>query len=436
MTTRLLTLAALAIALAMPLAASAQGGPPPARVVVDKAQVQSLVQRRSVTGEIVSTRRSLVASQADGLVMQFDLNPGDTITAGDIIARLDDELATLQVEEARARLEAARGLVAQRTAELDQARRDQGRVERLAQSNSASASEVDDYETAVATTEAALAQAEADASAAQSTLSLAERRLRDKTITAPFTASVIAKSTEVGEWLGEGDPVVEIIALDALEARVDVPEHLLPYLTEVGPGITLRIPALGPNATVPAELIDLVPLGNQVSRIFTVRLRPRLDQATGIAAPPAPADPEGEVSQGALPDRLRPGMSITALVPTGTKSDFTTVHKDAIMRDDAGAFVYAALPASGGPPSDGPPALAATPVRVEILFAEGNRLAVRAPRLQPDTQIIVEGNERVFPTQPLTIINGERAAPDEGPGTGPEDHTPETASANTSESNG
>lgn len=435
MTIRPFTLAALAVALAMPLVASAQGGPPPARVVVDKAQVQSLVQRRSVTGEIVSTRRSLVASQAEGLVMHFDLNPGDTVSAGDTIARLDDELAALQVEEARARLEAARGLVAQRTAELDQARRDQGRIERLAQSNSASASEIDDYETAVATTEAALAQAQADASAAQAALGLAERRLRDKTIIAPFTASVIAKSTEVGEWLGEGDPVVEIIALDALEARIDVPEHLLPYTTEVGPGITLRIPALGPNATVPAELIGLVPLGDQVSRIFTVRLRPRLDRASGIAAPPAPADPEGEVSSGVFPDRLRPGMSITALVPTGAKADFTTVHKDAIMRDDAGAFVYAALPGGRGQAEEGEQSLAATPVRVEILFAEGNRLAVRAPRLQPDTQIIVAGNERVFPTQPLIIINGERPASEEGPGTGSEDRAPETAAANTSESN-
>lgn len=403
-----LVLAAVSAAVLGPPVASAQpgGGPPPQNVVVDAARTQTLVQRRSVTGQLVSTRRALVATQAEGYVVEFDLIEGDTVRKGDPIARLDTELATLEVDRARALLEAASGLVEQRRAEADNADRDRERMARLADRNSASESERDDAETSAVAARAMLAQAEADVAAARAELALAERRLRDKTILAPFDAAVIATDTELGEWLDQGDTVVELIALDAIEARIDVPERLLPYLVERDAPITLRIPALGAAADREADLIGLVPLGNSVSRNFTARLAPRpapasggspSDAGQGASESAGDGTGEGSGDTGAL----RPGMSLTAMIPTADRAEFTTIHKDAILRDDAGTFVYAAM-RTGGP--DAPPS--AMPVRVEVLFATADRLAVRAPQLRPGVDVLVEGNERVFPTQPLNIMNG------------------------------
>lgn len=388
--TRPSRLAFLSALCALPLAAAAQGGgPPPANVVVDQARVESLVQRRSVTGEIVSTRRALVATQAEGYVVEFELIEGDTVRKGDVLARLDTELAALEVDQARALLVAAEGLVKQRTAEADNEERNRDRILRLASSNSASESERDEAETNAVAARAMLSQAEADVAAAKAALALAERRLRDKTIVAPFNAAVIATDTELGEWLDQGDTVVELIALDALEARIDVPERLLPYLSTRDEPIRLRIPALGPAADRDADFIGLIPLGNSMSRNFTVRLRPQTPSQSDTAdTPPAQA--------------LQPGMSLTALVPTGDRADFTTIHKDAILRDDAGSFVYAAMQTGG--PNAAPQAM---PVRVEVLFATADRLAVRAAQLRPGADVIVEGNERVYPTQPLNILNAE-----------------------------
>ncbi|MEM1183488.1 MAG: efflux RND transporter periplasmic adaptor subunit [Planctomycetota bacterium] len=369
--------------------AQAQGGLPPANVVVDAARTESLVKRRSVTGEIVSTRRSLVAAQADGYIIEFDLIEGDTVRKGDVIARLDAELATLDVEQAQARLAAAEGLVAQRRAEADNAQRDLDRVQRLVERNSVSESELDDAETQDASTKAMLTQAEADVAEAKAALAYAERRLRDKTVIAPFDAAVISAGTELGEWLDQGDTVIELIALDTLEARIDVPERLLPYL-ETAESVTLNVPALGAGVGVEADFIGLVPLGDSLSRNFTARLRPR---SLSFEAPVAPGD-----ESPARPRRtLKPGMSLTALVPTGTLSEYLTVHKDAILRDDAGTFVYAAMP--------GEPMPQATPMRIEILFATVDRVALRPGSLPPQTKVLVEGNERVDPTQSLVILN-------------------------------
>jgi membrane fusion protein (multidrug efflux system) len=392
----LIALVAVVSSVALARTASAQGGPPPARVVVDAARMETLVNRRPVTGNVMSTRRSLVASQVEGLVVEFDLNAGDHVAFGAVIARLDDELATLDVERAGALLDAADGLIAEREARLAFAERELERVESLSTRNSASQSELDEARTAVATVTAELSRARADRAAAEADLARAERHLRDKTITAPFAASIISKQTELGEWLSEGDPIVELISLDDLEIRIDVPERLLPYLVQFGSSIDLRVPALGPNAMVPARFIGLIPLGNDVSRIFTARLAPDLNSATGLAS---------VVEDQQITAPLRPGMSLTALVPTGDRVELLTVHKDAVLRDDAGPFVYAGFP--GGPNG----ALQAVPVRIETLFATADRLAVRAPMLTPDTLVLVEGNERVFPSQPLIIINEQ---PDAG----------------------
>ena len=49
------------------------------------------------------------------------------------------------------------------------------------------------------------------------------------------------------------------------------------------------------------------------------------------------------------------------------------------------------------------------PARITPLFAVGDRVAVRAPQLTDGAKLIVEGNERLFPTQPIKIVNEQPA---------------------------
>ncbi|MEL7484888.1 MAG: hypothetical protein AAFN41_11100, partial [Planctomycetota bacterium] len=76
------------------------------------------------------------------------------------------------------------------------------------------------------------------------------------------------------------------------------------------------------------------------------------------------------------------------------------VHKDAILRNDAGEFVYTAGP---NPRGEG---LVAMPMQISRLFAVGGRVAIRRGGLSEGTQVVIEGNERMFPMQPL-MVQGE-----------------------------
>lgn len=376
--------------------ATQAAGQYPQVAVVDTARTENLAQLREVTGEIRSMRRSLLASQVEGLVIELDLDEGDAVEAGQVVARLDAATAELDVAEGEADVGAARGSVEEAEALLAQAERDLERVTQASARGSVSASELDNAETAVRTRRAALAQAKAGLAAADADLARKKKALADKTIVAPFAGRVVGKETEVGEWISPGDAIVEIVSLRELEARIDVPERFVRFLTDGSGPVGLSVPALGDGQNAEGTLIGVVPLGDELSRLFPVRLR--VANGSGL---------------------LKPGMSLTAYVPTGKSEPTLTVSKDALLRDDAGEYLYMAVPKSDetNPAVNGQ----AVPARVTRLYAVGGRVAIRPGQVKDGTVVLVQGNERVFPTQPLIIQNPPEGSPfARGPGGGGE----------------
>ncbi|MFG0313690.1 MAG: efflux RND transporter periplasmic adaptor subunit, partial [Phycisphaerales bacterium] len=282
--------------------------------------------------------------------------------------------AQIAVSRVEADIEYARAVIAQRTEELDNAQRDLERIEELDQLGSAGVSQLDEARTLVASRKALLAQAKAELAPAEGDLALAKRELEDMTIEAPFSGRVIDKSSEIGQWIGRGDTIVAIVSLDQLEARIDLPEDTYPAGSEAQKAkgkIELRLPALGLGSgqEIYGEVVSILPGADSLSRLFPVRIA--VDNAK---------------------NNLRPGMSLTAYVPTGVQGDYITVHKDAIVRTATGEVVYFS--------NDGVSALAP----IERLFAVGNRVAVRSPVLQAGMTVVTSGNERMFPGQPLNIL--------------------------------
>jgi RND family efflux transporter MFP subunit len=233
--------------------------------------------------------------------------------------------------------------------------------------------EIDQARTDLQAAEARLAAAEADVVLSEVLVDLAETRLEDMVVKAPFAGRVVRRNAEAGQWLGGGDPVAEIVSLETVEAWIDVPERLVARLTQEGSRVRVRIPATGDE--VEAVSFTIVPDADPRSRLFPVRIV--LENAE---------------------ERLRPGMSALGLTPTGVTEAMLTVHKDAMLRDDAGEFVYFAVPGQEG-------GYAAAPARVTRMFGAGDRVAIRAGAIPPGAMVVVEGNERMFPMQPLNILN-------------------------------
>ncbi|MCA9298727.1 MAG: efflux RND transporter periplasmic adaptor subunit, partial [Phycisphaerales bacterium] len=254
----------------------------------------------------------------------------------------------------------------EREALLDEASRELRRVQTAATRGSSVERDLDAAQTALAAAQARLAQAEADIAVAEASLASARKRLDDMTIVAPFDGVVIDRVADLGEWAARGDTIVEMLDPNSVEIRLDVPER---FVARLDPDTHVRVRLLSTGDEIDATVTHVIPDADVVSRLFPVRAR--VDTTV-----------------------VKPGMSIVGLVPTGLSEPSLTIHKDAILRDDAGDKVY--FDAGGR----------AAVARVSRLFAIGDRVAIRPGMVEAGMKLIVEGNERVFPGQPLQVVGG------------------------------
>lgn len=349
--------------------AHAQGGPPPQLVRVDAVRQEVVEQRREVTGEVRAVKQSTVATEEAGLVLALAVDVGDRVEEGQLLAQLDDHLLKLELEQRHALTESKRAEVLEEQAKQEKAARDLRRLEELASRAGASQNEVDDAKTALAEADARLARVQAELANAEAEEKWSARRVSYMQVRAPFAGAIVRKGTEVGQWVRAGDSVVELVSLDEVDVYLDVPERFIEALTSAGAKVELRLPAL--RETLQAGNFTVISLGDRLARTFPVRVRL--------------PNPDG---------RLRPGMSAIGMTPTGSPVEGMTVHKDSIMRNDAGSFVW----------FDGAGSARVAPV--DVMFASGDRVVVRSPVLKPGMNVLVEGNERVFPGQPLKYLDG------------------------------
>lgn len=359
---------------------SAAQGPPAARVRFDEVRQESVERQRQVTGQLRASRAAQAASREEGRVVEVVVDVGDLVEAGQPLVRLDDTIVRLELVQIEAELEALERTVEEEHALAAQAELDVQRLERAVTQGGVSSTELENAESQLAAARARASRAEADVAASRATRARVAQRLEDMVVSAPFGGSVVAKLTEVGEWVDVGAAVAEIVELSPIDAWLEVPER---YIAQVQRGATISVRVESVDVTAPSEEVAVVARANELARTFPVRVRL--------------ANPEGV---------LKPGMSVSAELPTGVNESVLTVSKDALLRDDAGTFVY--FDAGG----------MAMPARVERLWGAGDRVVVRSDMLRAGMRVVTEGNERMFPSQPLIDIDAAPTAEGEAGGHG------------------
>jgi len=358
---------------------------PPAAVRVDAVREELVTNRRPVTGNLRAARRSQVAAREKGLVMARAVDEGTQVKAGDLLAQLDATQLELDLEVLVAQRPPAEATVLEREAEVRQRQNDLDSLEQLIERKAANPKELVDAEATLSGAAARLKVAKALVLVIDSRIKKLEKRISDMTITAPFAGTVTQALAEVGSWLGEGEAVVELLSTQDLEVWLEVPQDLYGAAVRNKGPIEVKVGASGESfAMIQARVIP------------DVDLRGRSFRLIGRAADTLP---------------LAAGMSVTAMMPTEEERNVLTVHRDAILRNQVSAFVYAVIPgAEGAPPS-------AAPIDVTLLFQTADRAVVRSSRLRAGMEVVIEGNERLYPMAPIAPLGA--GAPPKGGGPAP-----------------
>lgn len=235
-----------------------------------------------VTGSLEPREEILVSPQIEGLrIDEILVEEGDTVAAGQVLAKLSDgtvkaQLAQLEaaLTRADAAIAQARSQIAQAEATKKQADAAYERAKDLLQSRVGTQATFDEKEAAARNAGAALALskdgllvAEAQKKETEAQITEAGLRLSYTQITAPKAGLVSQRNAKLGSLAtATADPMFRIIANSEIELEAEVPEIYLPRLEK---GQTAKIEVAG-LAPVTGELRLISPEVNRSTRLGKV----------------------------------------------------------------------------------------------------------------------------------------------------------------------
>jgi RND family efflux transporter MFP subunit len=230
------------------------------------------------TGYITARREATVASKVTGRIAEVLIEEGETVKAGQILARLDDSDQLAQVALSNAQLKAATAQLGQLEAKLAQAERDLKRQQNLRLRSVISQKGLEDSATSVATLTAELAAQHRQIDVAKAALKVAEVAHTNTIIRAPFAGIVITKSAQPGEMVspisaGGGftrTGIGTIVDMDSLEIEVDVNEAFIHRVTPKQPVVAVL--DAYPDWKIPAEVIAIIPTADRSKATVKVRI--------------------------------------------------------------------------------------------------------------------------------------------------------------------
>jgi RND family efflux transporter MFP subunit len=234
------------------------------------------------SGYVIARRQATVASKITDKMVELDIEEGDHVKAGQIIARLDDTNIRASLNAARAQLEYADAGLAETQVNLANAQRDYERQNSLLKGRFVSQSAVDNAQTTMDALRAQLATQRSNIEVAKRNMDLAERNLDDTVVRAPFAGVVTVKAAQPGEIVspisaGGGftrTGIGTIVDMDSLEIQVDVNEN---FINRVQPNqqVIAKLNAY-PDWQIPGHVIAVIPTADRSKGTVTVRIA--LDQ--------------------------------------------------------------------------------------------------------------------------------------------------------------
>lgn len=207
-------------------------------------------------GEIRARHETALAFRIGGKLIARLVDVGATVTAGQVIARLDAQDVVLNADAARAQTEAAR-------TELVQLKLDLTRAQELLAKKFVSQAEVDRRLTSVVAAERKLEQAQAQEKMARNQAGYA-------TLLADAPSIVTSVEAEPGQVLAAGQTVVRLARHGEREVVIDLAENQRAGI-QAGQKAEVTLWAL-PGKTFSGRVREIAPAADPLSRTYRVRV--------------------------------------------------------------------------------------------------------------------------------------------------------------------
>ncbi|QRR36080.1 efflux RND transporter periplasmic adaptor subunit [Hydrogenophaga sp. YM1] len=316
----------------------APGGAGPVSVEIAAVKQARLQDDAQAVGSLNSRQAVTLKPETAGRVARIAFKDGQGVKRGQLLVQLDDTLQRAELSQAQAQLSIARANL-KRNEEL------------LAQSFVA-ARVVDE-------SRAALQVAEAQ-------VDLAQARLQRMRITAPFDGTLGLRSINLGQYVKDGDPLVNLEDTSQLTVDFRLPER---YQNRIAPGqsVQVQLDAL-PGQRYQARVLAVDPLLDANGRSIAVRAE-------------MPSSPS---------QALRPGMFARVLIVFSVNENALVVPEEALVPQGGRQYVYVIDEQGQGD------ARKRTSRRVEVELGVRRGADVQITQgLKPGDTVVVAGQQRL-----------------------------------------
>jgi RND family efflux transporter MFP subunit len=315
-------------------------------------------QTVTLVGTVEPWKRSVVAGEVEGLVQAFAAEEGMKVTRGQLLARLRSK--TLQI-----RLDSAVALYRESGARYQQAKRNLNRIRVLSKEQLVTQKDLDDAQAEETALKEHLSQLGAEI-----------RRIRDSLnqskIVAPFNGWITREFTEVGQWVEEGGPIVEMVDLSHVQVEVPLPERYVSHI-QIRDPVTATFDGL-PGFQAQGKVFSLVAQADRTARTFPVKVE----------------IPNPELA-------IKSGMVSRVTFRVDRPHQGIVVPKDALVLRGGKEFVFRVNGET------------VEQIPVNVVLHLDDLVEIKG-QIEKGMAVVVEGNERLFPGQPVRVLDAHPKA--------------------------
>lgn len=299
------------------------------QVQTAKAETRRVDRAIAVTGSLHPDETVTVSFEVAGRVARIPVDFGHQVRKGQIIAELDKQEFNLQLERSRAALAQALarlGLdptqenvtpdttpaIRQAQAQLEDVRFRFESAAKLYKTGDISQERYNELEKTYRARQAAVDAARDELRTALASIrglraevGLAQKRLTDTTVRAPFDGAVSARLVAPGQYTKDNTPIVTLVKTNPLRLRLEAPESAAGEV-RVGTSLTFTTDSI-PNKQFHAVVRELNPGLDARSRLLTAEARLVETDA-----------------------RLRPGMFVQVELVVSRNAPVLTVPREAL----------------------------------------------------------------------------------------------------------
>ena len=326
-------------------AAPAKSAPPGVVVEAAKVAIVRLPSALSAVGSLRSDETVIVRPEVAGRVSQILFKEGERVAQGQVLVKLDDSVQRADLDKARANLVLSK-TKHERSADL-------------LSKGFLSSQAKDEFENSLK-----VAQAEAE---------LMQARLEKMSIRAPFSGTIGLRLVSLGDYVKEGQDLVNLESLDPLKVDFRVPENALSLVSN-GQTLQITLDAI-PDKAFDGRVVAINPLIDANGRAIVIRAQVPNREA-----------------------KLRPGMFARVRLFTSGLRDSMVVPEESLFPVGDDKYVYKVV--------DGK----ATRQKVEIGTRREGRVEVLSG-LAADDVVVTAGALKLREGVAVQVANTQPEAP-------------------------